>query len=122
MPFTMADMSCPIRIFNIRKVWGSRRKIWMRRRQSGSFSQNSRPGAELFRFSFVHAALDSGAGTDAFEPAFHIGKIVDVLALPLPVAGPTETSNVGDRIFTREIFPVRQAPVHHTVKPVHFRG
>src|ERR1700689_467675 len=44
-----------------------------------------------------HAALDRRARLHGPEPAPQVGKLVDVLALPLPAIGPTDDRHVGDR-------------------------
>src|SRR5260221_6498030 len=69
-----------------------------------------------------HAALHRGPCADRVEPAFYVGKTVQIRLVPLVARDPGIGSDVGDRVLAREIFDLAQAPVEHAIEPVCFLG
>src|SRR5258708_35160937 len=65
-----------------------------------------------------HSALHRGPRTDRVEPAFYVGKTVQVRLVPLVARDPGIGGDVGDRVLAGEIFLLAQAPVEHAVEPV----
>ena len=68
------------------------------------------------------AAHHSRTRGHTFEPSFEIGKIVDVLTLPLPIARPSPRGHVRNRIIAGEIITAHKLLIHYAVKPVDLVG
>src|SRR6476620_3374714 len=63
-------------------------------------------------------ALGRGPGTDGFQPALQMRKVVDILILVLVGDDPGIARHVGDRIIAGDEFTVGEALVEYTVKAV----
>src|SRR5258708_39781196 len=69
-----------------------------------------------------HSALHPGPRADRVEPAFYVGKTVQVRLVPLVARDPGIGGDVGVRVFPGEVFNFDQAPVEHVIEPVLFIG
>src|SRR5262249_52780690 len=70
----------------------------------------------------VNAAIDRWPRVHPIEPALEIRKLLEVLSLPTPVAGPADARHIGDRIATGEKIAILQAAIHHAIEPVDLVG
>src|SRR5450432_429292 len=68
------------------------------------------------------AACYAGSRIHALPPSLHIGKLVDVLALPLPAFHHAPAGHVSDGISARDIIAILKALVQDAIETVHLVG